>query len=227
MLEERAEFYRAALAAKPLLPATNAALRTFDGGRGLRYKMRVPPDQAALHDLVRIAHAIASKTNSPAAYEASMRTELATLMTNKPVYWSKLWPAGMAMSQFILQQPNISAGKSVLEIGAGLGCGAVCAALAGANMVVATDIEQKGLEFCMQSAVDNGIPQSRFRTQRWDWNGPPDGLGGPFDVVLAGGSARTASTICSMASSPALTLPSSPQESRRRSAACTAASRAA
>ena len=194
MLDERAEFYRAALAAQPLLPATNAALRTFDGGPGLRYKIRVPPDQAALHDLVRMAHAVASKTSSPnsAAYEASMRTELATLMSNQPVYWSRLWPAGMAMSQFILQQPNISAGKSVLEIGAGLGCGAVCAALAGASKVVATDIEPKGLEFCMQSALDNGIPQSRLRTHRWDWNDPPDGLGGPFDVVLAGGSAHTA-----------------------------------
>ena len=77
---------------------------------------------------------------------------------------------------------------AIAQLGAGLGIGAVCAALAGASRVVVTDIERKGLDFALQSARDNGITTaSAFRAMTWDWNAPPpDDLNGPFDVVLAG-----------------------------------------
>ena len=185
MQSERRRLYAEALRAPPLTPK-NAPLRTFDGGNGRHFRLRVPTDEAAVHDLIRQAHKCCSA--SAASYETEMRREVAKLIASQPVYWSKVWPAGLALSRFVLTKPAMCAGKSVLELGAGLGVGAVCAALAGAARVVVTDIERKGLDFAVQSARDNGITSaSAFHAMTWDWNAPPPrDLNGPFDVVLAG-----------------------------------------
>ena len=98
---------------------------------------------------------MARTSASQAEYESAMRGELARLLGARPVYWSKVWPAGLALGRHLLAAPEMCAGKAVLELGAGLGIGAVCAAVAGAAEVVATDIEPAGLEFALASAKDN------------------------------------------------------------------------
>lgn len=119
-----------------------------------------------------------------ASYLQAMKMEISQLLEASPIFWSRLWPAGLALGRYLLSEPALIAGKTVLELGCGLGPGAVCAAIAGAKDVIATDIERKALDFVAQSGRDNGV---RVRTAVWDWNEqPPPALKMPVDVVLAG-----------------------------------------
>ena len=141
-------------------------------------------------DLIKQAHASASKDE---AYKRTMKAELARLVAAHPPYWSKVWPAGLALGLHLLDQCGLCARKTVLELGAGIGIGAVCAAMAGAQSVVVTDIEPRGLQFARRSAEDNGVASvaSTFHPVAWDWNqAPPSAAGGPFDVALAGAYAK-------------------------------------
>ena len=172
-------YYQEALASPGLHPLADKP-QIFSHAR--QFKLRIPPAEGALHALVKQAH---QRVHKAANYEEAMRTEVARLVAAEPPYWSKVWPAGLALGFHLIEQPTLVKGKSVLELGAGIGVGAVCAGVAGASHVIATDIEPKGLAFACQSANDNGT--KAFRALPWNWNEPPPPtLGGPFDVVLAG-----------------------------------------
>lgn len=183
LAKDRSTFYREALQSPPLTPE-HAPLLTFGGPP--TFFLRVPPDEGALHDLVKQAHAKVAKPAASAAYEAEMRAEVARHLSSQPVYWSKVWPAGLAMSRYLLAHTSLCERKRVLELGAGLGIGAVCAAIAGASDVLCTDIEPKGLDYALASARDNNVA-NRLRVMAWDWNEDiPERVGGPFDVTLCG-----------------------------------------
>lgn len=193
--DDRASLYAKALASPPLSPS-QGVVETFSSRKGLQrsFRIRVPPPEGAMHDVIREAHATVLRL-MPAcrggddAYEKAMKVETARLLTEKGIFWSRVWPAGLALGLHLLEESDLCTGRSVLELGAGLGIGAVCAAVAGASLVVATDIAPKGLAFAKQSVVDNGLDPgtSSFKTATWDWNEPPPpGLAGPYDVVLAG-----------------------------------------
>lgn len=49
-------------------------------------------------------------------------------------YWCRVWPSALALAQLILQNPKLVAGKSVCDIGSGLGLGGIAAALAGKSV---------------------------------------------------------------------------------------------
>ena len=61
-----------------------------------------------------------------------MQAEIARSLATQGVFWSKVWPAGLALGFHLLERPTLCSGKLVLELGAGLGIGGVCAAVAGA-----------------------------------------------------------------------------------------------
>ena len=199
--KSNADLYAAALATPPCTP--QHAIRKDFG----QFKLLVPPDEAALHDLIKQAHkkvtaAIARRgRGGDGAYLEGMKREVGNLLMCQPIYWSKVWPAGLMLGRYLMTEGRNLCGPSklVLELGAGIGVGAVCAALCGAASVVCTDIEPKGLEFAMQSARDNNVANG-FRIATWDWNEPPPAavatlLGGAsssssssagFDCVLVG-----------------------------------------
>jgi predicted nicotinamide N-methyase len=186
-LEDRNSLYAAALSDPTSLDPKVAPVQIFGSAKS-QFKLRVPPDDAAIHDLVRQAHVLAKR--EPAGnYEAAMRRHIPRLVEQQPVFWSKLWPAGIMLGHHLLKHRSICSGCSVLELGAGLGIGAVCAAMSGATHVVASDIESKGLHFAAQSAKDNGVG-GKLVTAAWDWNEPPPpevlSVHGGFDVVLVG-----------------------------------------
>ena len=151
--------------------------------------MRVPRKDAALHEIIKEAHKIVEcKVSHQDEYEEALRSETARLVEAHPVFWARVWPAGLALARFVIAKPTLVAGTNTLEIGAGLGPGAIAAALAGATRVVATDIEPKALDFVAQSARDNSVA---VETAAWDWNQRPPPLArGPFDVILAGDVTR-------------------------------------
>lgn len=58
-----------------------------------------------------------------------------------PPFWAFAWAGGQAMARYILDHPEVVAGRSVLDLGSGSGVAAIAAALAGASTVVASEVD--------------------------------------------------------------------------------------
>jgi predicted nicotinamide N-methyase len=58
-----------------------------------------------------------------------------------PPYWAFAWAGGQALARYLLDNPDIVAGKRVLDIGSGSGLVGLAAARAGAAHVLAADID--------------------------------------------------------------------------------------
>ncbi|XP_025896128.1 electron transfer flavoprotein beta subunit lysine methyltransferase [Nothoprocta perdicaria] len=56
-------------------------------------------------------------------------------------FWAIYWPGGQALSRYILDNPWIVNGKSVLDLGSGCGATAIAAVMSGASQVLANDID--------------------------------------------------------------------------------------
>lgn len=59
-----------------------------------------------------------------------------------PPYWAFAWAGGQALARYILDNPQIVRGKSVLDLGAGSGLVGIAAAKAGAATVLSADIDR-------------------------------------------------------------------------------------
>ncbi|RZU77083.1 putative nicotinamide N-methyase [Micromonospora kangleipakensis] len=58
-----------------------------------------------------------------------------------PPFWASAWAGGQALARHLLDHPELVAGRRVLDLAAGSGLVAIAAALAGADQVVANDID--------------------------------------------------------------------------------------
>ncbi|HEX4862062.1 MAG TPA: 50S ribosomal protein L11 methyltransferase [Rhizomicrobium sp.] len=58
-----------------------------------------------------------------------------------PPYWAFAWAGGQALARYVLDNPDIVRGKSVLDFGSGSGLVAIAAKKAGAARVLAADID--------------------------------------------------------------------------------------
>ena len=58
-----------------------------------------------------------------------------------PPYWAFAWAGGQALSRYVLDNPDVVAGRSVLDFGSGSGLVAIAAIKAGAASVLAADID--------------------------------------------------------------------------------------
>lgn len=72
-------------------------------------------------------------------------------------YWAFAWPGGQALARYILDSPDIVAGKIVVDIGAGSGLGAIAAASCGAGSVTAADIDPLAITACRLNARLNEV----------------------------------------------------------------------
>jgi predicted nicotinamide N-methyase len=61
------------------------------------------------------------------------------------------------MAQWLLAEPELVRGKTVLDFGAGSGVVAIAAKMAGAARVIACDIDQVSLASCRENALLNGV----------------------------------------------------------------------
>ncbi len=98
----------------------------------------------------------------------------------EPPFWAAAWPGGQALARYVLDHPELVAGRTVLDLGAGSGLVSVAAVLAGAARVVASEIDPFGLAAIPENAALNGVggiePVGDLLGEA-----PP-----PVDVVLAG-----------------------------------------
>ncbi|XP_029810227.1 electron transfer flavoprotein beta subunit lysine methyltransferase [Suricata suricatta] len=56
-------------------------------------------------------------------------------------YWAIYWPGGQALSRYLLDNPDVVRGKSVLDLGSGCGATAIAAKMGGALRILANDID--------------------------------------------------------------------------------------
>ena len=92
-------------------------------------------------------------------------------------FWIRLWEAAMVLSYVLCSLPERQ-GKSLLELGAGLGAPGLTAAAAGFDVTL-SDYEEIILDFQRVSSAASGIPG--VRSILLDWLNPPDLQ--PFDVI--------------------------------------------
>jgi predicted nicotinamide N-methyase len=74
-----------------------------------------------------------------------------------PPYWAFAWPGGQALARYILDHPDLVAGKRVLDFGAGSGLVALAAAMAGARHVIAADIDSFAVAAIFRNAKVNAL----------------------------------------------------------------------
>jgi predicted nicotinamide N-methyase len=98
-----------------------------------------------------------------------------------PPFWAAAWPGGQALARYVLDHPDVVAGRTVLDLGAGSGLVAVAALRAGAARVVASEVDPYGRAAIAVNAELNGVGPVDVTCDLLD--GEPDA---GVDVVLAG-----------------------------------------
>ncbi len=96
-----------------------------------------------------------------------------------PPYWAFAWAGGQALARYVLDHPDIVAGKRVLDFGAGSGLVALAAARAGAAHVVAADIDPFAIAAIARNATVNNVTVETVTDNMI-------GSARMFDVILVG-----------------------------------------
>lgn len=96
-----------------------------------------------------------------------------------PPFWAFAWAGGQGLARYVLDHPDIVAGKRVLDFASGSGLVAIAAAKAGAAHVVAADIDAFAVAAIALNAELNGVV---VETTVADVVGQDHG----WDVILAG-----------------------------------------
>jgi len=98
-----------------------------------------------------------------------------------PPFWAAAWPGGQALARYVLDHPEVVAGRTVLDLGAGSGLVAVAALMAGATTVIASEVDPYGMAAVVANAEANGVGPISVVGDLLDED-PDTGI----DVVLAG-----------------------------------------
>lgn len=74
-----------------------------------------------------------------------------------PPFWAFAWAGGQALARYVLDQPEIVRGKSVLDMASGSGLVAIAAMQAGAGRALAADIDRFAGDAALLNAALNGV----------------------------------------------------------------------
>ncbi|HAT86684.1 MAG TPA: nicotinamide N-methylase [Rhizobiales bacterium] len=72
-------------------------------------------------------------------------------------FWAFAWAGGQALARYCLDNPDLTNSKSVIDFASGSGLVAIAAAKAGANRVLATDIDPFSVEAIQINAEHNNV----------------------------------------------------------------------
>lgn len=76
---------------------------------------------------------------------------------SRPIpYWVELWPASLALAEFLVDSAGIIKGRRCCDIGCGLGLTALVAASVGA-VVAGVDLQPEALQYCRLNAGANAV----------------------------------------------------------------------
>ncbi|MFZ1990164.1 MAG: 50S ribosomal protein L11 methyltransferase [Alphaproteobacteria bacterium] len=74
-----------------------------------------------------------------------------------PPYWAFAWPGGQALARFILDDPAIARGRTVLDFASGSGIAGIAAARSGALSVLCADTDPFAAAACTLNGVRNRV----------------------------------------------------------------------
>ncbi|MDJ1635724.1 class I SAM-dependent methyltransferase [Rhizobium rhizogenes] len=72
-------------------------------------------------------------------------------------YWAHYWGGGLVLARYILDRPDVVAGRRVLDLGAGSGIVGIAAAKAGAIKVIAADVDPYAIAAIELNAALNRV----------------------------------------------------------------------
>lgn len=78
-------------------------------------------------------------------------------MNVPPPFWAFAWAGGQALARYLLDHRELTAGRSVLDLGSGSGLTAIAAAMAGASDVLAADVDAIAEVAAGLNAAVNGV----------------------------------------------------------------------
>ncbi len=96
-----------------------------------------------------------------------------------PPFWAFAWAGGQALARYVLDNPELVAGRRVLDFASGSGLVAIAAAMAGAAQVEASEIDGFAIDAIAINAQVNNVA---IAPRAGDIVGADEG----WDVVLAG-----------------------------------------
>lgn len=96
-------------------------------------------------------------------------------------YWAIYWPGGQALSRYLLDNPAVCRGNTVLDLGSGCGASAIAAKLCGAAHVVANDIDTVAAVATRMNFELNGLEPPVCVTDNMIDSEPES-----FDLILLG-----------------------------------------
>lgn len=96
----------------------------------------------------------------------------------QPPFWAFAWAGGQALARYILDHPEVTAERRVLDLGSGSGLTAIAAAITGANSVLASELDPIAIAAIGLNAAANGVEISTTGDLL-------DTDGGDAEVVLA------------------------------------------
>lgn len=114
------------------------------------------------------------------AIELWEATEDALGARQEPPFWAFAWAGGQALARFVIDHPELVAGRRVLDLASGSGLVAVAAARAGAAAVRAVDVDPFALAAVRLNAAANDVTVTTELADLLDRDA------GDADVVLAG-----------------------------------------
>jgi predicted nicotinamide N-methyase len=97
-----------------------------------------------------------------------------------PPFWAFAWAGGQALARYLLDYPEVVAGRSVLDFGAGSGLVAIAAAKAGAACALAAEIDHFAAAAIVANAALNEVAIAVTTTDVLDTVEPG------WEVVTAG-----------------------------------------
>jgi predicted nicotinamide N-methyase len=107
----------------------------------------------------------------------------AEALAQRPIpYWARPWPAGTLLATTLAADPP-RPGRTVLELGCGLGLPSIVAARAGAR-VLATDGASDAVAYAAHGLALNEV-QADVAVVDWNEHGEALAARGPWDLVLA------------------------------------------
>ena len=99
----------------------------------------------------------------------------------EPPFWAFAWPGGQALARHVMDNPEIVAGRRVLDIASGSGLVAIAAARAGAASVTANDIDPMSLAAVALNAELNNVAVTTSGDDLTNLSTTKE-----WDIVLAG-----------------------------------------
>lgn len=101
-------------------------------------------------------------------------------------YWAEIWPSGLAIADLLGIKPEFVSGRTVFELGSGIGTTAIAALQAGAELIV-SDYSPESLTLCRFNTQRNTGKQPE--TLQLNWRALSEearsAIGYGFAVVLA------------------------------------------